>query len=72
MGSEMCIRDSTLAIQGTTSAECVFSSFSDAGTSALTTFYPEDHAATIAGKHTVYSLIVAGNFVYVSWLPGLQ
>ena len=47
----------TFAIQGTTSAECVFSSFSDAGTSALTTYYPEDHAATIAGKHTVYSLI---------------
>ncbi|MGZ3772720.1 MAG: beta strand repeat-containing protein [Pseudobdellovibrionaceae bacterium] len=60
----------TLAIQGTTSATCSFNAYSDAGSTALTVHLPSDHAATTAGTHTVYTFVVLGTHVYVSWIPG--
>lgn len=58
------------AVQGTTSATCSFNAYSDAGTTALTVHMPPDHAATTAGKHTIYNLAVMGTHVYVAWTPG--
>lgn len=57
-------------VQGTTSGTCGFTAYSDAGTTPLTVHLPADHAATTAGKHTVYSFIVMGAHVYASWIPG--
>jgi hypothetical protein len=58
------------SVQGTTSATCSFTGFSDAGSTALTVLMPPDHGATTASKHTIYNFAVMGNFVYVSWTPG--
>lgn len=61
----------TFAVKGTTSGTCIFTAFSDAGTTGITFHYPPDHAATIGGKHTVYTFLVMGTDVYASWVPGL-
>lgn len=60
----------TFIVQGTTSATCSFTAFSDAGTTPLTVHLPPDHGATEATKHTLYSLIVAGTHAYLSFIPG--
>ncbi|HVK60600.1 MAG TPA: hypothetical protein VM432_03575 [Bdellovibrionales bacterium] len=57
-------------VQGTTSATCSFTAFSDAGTLPLTVHMPPGHAATTAGKHTIYNVAVVGTHAYVSWIPG--
>gem|GEM_PF-6671536 len=59
----------TLGVQGTVSATCAFNAFSDNGTTALTVHLPPDHAATIDGKHTIYTFIVLGTHLYASWIP---
>ncbi len=57
-------------VQGATSATCSFTAYSDAGTTALTVHMPPNHGATEAGKHTIYSIMVAGTHAYISWAPG--
>lgn len=54
----------SLVVKGTASATCSFSH------SGLTFKYPPGHGATEAGKHTVYSFLVAGSDVYVTWIKG--
>jgi hypothetical protein len=60
----------TFAVQGTTSTTCSFTAFSGAGTGALTVRMPPGHGATTATFQTLYSFLVAGTTVYVSWVPG--
>ena len=55
----------TLAIKGTSSATCKFTA------TGLTVHLPPDHQATISGKHTIYSFMVIGADVYISWIPGI-
>jgi hypothetical protein len=59
------------AVQGSTSATCSFSAYSDAGVTSLTMHMPPDHAATTASKHTVYTFAVMGTHVYAAWTPDL-
>lgn len=61
----------TFAVKGATSATCSFFAYSDAGSTGLTIHMPPDHAATTASKHTMYTFLVLGTDVYVSWMPGL-
>lgn len=65
----------TFVVQGTVSATCAFSPYSDAGVTAYTILtnvhYPTDHAATVSGKHTMYTFLVLGGHVYITWIPGL-
>ena len=60
----------TFAVQGATAATCVFSAYSDAGSTALTVHMPPSHGITTASTHTLYNFIVMGTHVYVSWTPG--
>ncbi len=60
----------TFAVKGTTQALCAFNGFSDAGTTPLTVHLPFDHGDTASGKHTLYTFMVIGTDVYVSWQPG--
>jgi hypothetical protein len=60
----------TFAVQGTTSATCSFTAYSDSGTTSLTVKLPPDHGQTTSGKATVYTFLVLGTTVYVSWVPG--
>ena len=60
----------TFVVKGTALGTCSFSSFSDAGATALTTHLPPDHGFTTNLKHTMYSFMVVGNDVYVSWVAG--
>ncbi len=55
----------TFAVQGATSAICTFSQ------AGLTFKFTPANAATTVSTHTVYSMIRAGNYVYVSWVSGL-
>ncbi|UOF02623.1 hypothetical protein [Bdellovibrio reynosensis] len=57
-------------VQGASSTTCSFLAFSDAGSTALTMHMPPDHGPTIPSKHTLYSLLVSGTHVYVTWIPG--
>ncbi len=61
----------TFAVKGATSATCSFTAFSDAGVTGLTVHMPSDHGATTATRHTLYSFLVMGTDVYVTWLPDL-
>ena len=64
----------TLAVKGTTVATCSFSAFSDAGVTpyaGANVHMPVDHAATTTGKHTLYTFLVMGGDVYITWMPGL-
>jgi hypothetical protein len=60
----------TFAIQGTNSTLCVFNAFSDSGSTGLSVKLPPDHTTTTPSKQTVYSMMVLGTTVYVSWVPG--
>lgn len=60
----------SLAVKGTTSGTCSFLAYSDAGTTSLTVKLPPDHSATISTKQTIYTFMVMGTDVYVSWIPG--
>lgn len=60
----------TFVIKGTASSACSFTTYSDAGTSALTPHLPPGHVATTPGKHTLYSFMVVGGDVYFAWIPG--
>jgi hypothetical protein len=57
-------------VQGTTSATCAFTAFSDAGTTSLIVHMPPDNGATTASKHTIFNMTVVGTHVYVAWTPG--
>jgi hypothetical protein len=61
----------SFAVKGATSATCSFTMYSDVATTALTVHMPPDHDATIASKHTMYTILVMGTDAYVSWVPGL-
>jgi hypothetical protein len=60
----------TFAVQGTNPTTCIFNAFSGAGSGALTVKMPPGHGATTATFQTLYSFLVAGSTVYVSWIPG--
>jgi hypothetical protein len=60
----------TFIVQGTNEQLCSFTGFSDSGSTALTVHLPPDHGPTMAGRHTVYNLVVGGTHVYLSWTPG--
>lgn len=56
---------------GSASVACSFAMFSGAGTGPLTVHMPLDHDVPIASKHVLYTFLVMGGDVYVSWMPGL-
>ena len=60
----------TLAIKGTSSALCSFVA-RDTSNNTLTVHLPPDHQATILNNHTIYSFMVIGADVYISWIPGI-
>ncbi len=60
----------TLIFKGATSSTCSFTAFAGSGVTALTVHLPPDHGATTAGKHTLYSFVVAGSDVYTAWITG--
>ena len=60
----------TFVVKGTTSATCSFTAYSDAGVTLLTVHLPPDNGATVSGKQTLFSLLVAGADLYVAWTPG--
>lgn len=62
--------DYVFVVQGTTSATCSFTAYSDAGVTALTVHLPPDHGATTASKHTIYNMMVVGTHLYIAWTPG--
>jgi hypothetical protein len=53
-----------LAVKGTTAATCSFTA------SGLTIKLPPDHGPTEPGKSTLYTFMVMGTDVYVSWVTG--
>ena len=57
-------------IKGTTSATCSFTAYSGNGTGALTVHMPPGHGATTASTMTLYSFMVVGTDLFVSWVPG--
>lgn len=60
----------SFAVQGATSALCSFTAYSDAGVTPLTVHLPPGHGVTVASTHTLYTLMVMGTHVYVSWITG--
>ncbi len=60
----------TFIVKGTTAATCSFTAYSDAGVTALTVHTPPDFGATVSGKQTLFSILVAGADVYIAWTPG--
>ncbi len=60
----------SFAVQGGTSATCVFNAFSDAGSTGLTMHLPQDHGPTQGTKHTIYTFMVMGTHAYAQWIPG--
>ena len=52
----------TFIVQGTTSATCTFTH------AGLTFLFAPTNGATIAGKQTVYTILVAGSYAYVTWV----
>lgn len=57
-------------VQGTNTATCSFTAFSDNGVTPLIVKLPPDHGATTNGKETIYNIVVMGSKVYFSWTPG--
>ncbi|MNT51270.1 hypothetical protein D3C72_1882300 [compost metagenome] len=53
-----------LAVKGTNSSTCSFTA------GGLTIKLPPDHGPTEAGKSTLYTFMVMGTDVYVSWVTG--
>jgi hypothetical protein len=60
----------SFSVQGTGAGTCDFDAFSDGGTTALTVKMPPDHGAVTPGTMTVYSFMVMGSVVFVTWIPG--
>ncbi len=60
----------TFIVKGTAVATCSFTAFSDAGVTGLTVHLPPGHGVTTTLKHTLYSVLVSGSDVYLSWVPG--
>lgn len=60
----------TFVVKGTASTTCAFAAYGDGGTASLSLRMPPDHGPTLAGQQTLYSLVVLGSDVYVSWVPG--
>jgi hypothetical protein len=61
----------TFAVKGDTSGTCAFNAYSDAGTTSIAVHLPVDHGLTTPNKDTLYTFLVMGSDVYVSWMPGL-
>ena len=59
-----------LAVKGTGIGTCSFVAFTGNGTGSLNVRMPPDHGPTEAGKHTLYTFMVMGGDVYVSWVSG--
>jgi hypothetical protein len=57
-------------VQGSTSATCSFTAYSDSGTTTLNVHMPPGHGATTASKHTMYNLVVLGTELYIAWIAG--
>ena len=60
----------SFAVQGAASALCSFTAYSDAGATPLTVHLPPGHGVTVASTHTLYTLMIMGTHVYVSWVTG--
>ncbi len=60
----------TLGVTSTTVGTCSFNAFSGAGSGGLTVRMPPGHGATISARATLYSFLVMGTEVWVSWVPG--
>jgi len=60
----------SFVVKGTTAQTCSFTAYSDAGVTGLTVHLPPGHGATTNAKHTLYSVMVVGADVYLSWIPG--
>ncbi|MGZ3806012.1 MAG: beta strand repeat-containing protein, partial [Pseudobdellovibrionaceae bacterium] len=60
----------TFVVKGATAATCTFTAYSDNGSTALTMHLAPDNGNTTASKHTVFTFIVLGTDVYMSWIPG--
>jgi hypothetical protein len=58
----------TLIVQGTNVQTCSFSTINS--NSGDTVKLPPGHGPTIAGKHTIYTFIKAGNYIYAAYIPG--
>lgn len=54
----------TLAIKGTVSGTAAFMA------PGFTVHLPVDHGASTAGKHSIYTMLVLGTDVYMSWIAG--
>jgi hypothetical protein len=59
-----------LAVKGTSVSICSFVAYSGMGVGTLNVRMPPDHGPTEAGKHTLYTFMVMGGDVYVSWVSG--
>jgi hypothetical protein len=59
-----------LAVQGTTGGTCLFTAYSDNGTTALTVKTGTTNMVQSAGVHTIFSFMVMGNYVYVMSADG--
>ncbi|HEX7676098.1 MAG TPA: hypothetical protein VF412_18120 [Bdellovibrio sp.] len=60
----------TLAVQGTAGGTCAFNAYSDAGTTALTVKAGSVSLVQTAGKHTLFSFLVMGTYVYIAAIDG--
>ncbi len=63
----------TLIVLGTTSGTCSFSQTTPDSLSSPTNFkFSPANGATVNGSMTVYTMLRAGNYVFVSWITGYQ
>jgi hypothetical protein len=62
----------TFIVKSNTVGTCSFTAYNDSGTAPglLTVHMPPGHGATTINKHTLYSMMVSGTDLYISWIPG--
>jgi hypothetical protein len=60
----------TLAVQGTSVGTCVFTAYSDSGTTSVSVLYPPDFGSTTPTYQTLFSFVVVNSTAYVTWIPG--
>lgn len=60
----------TLAVQGTAGGVCSFTAYSDAGSTSLTLKNGGSSMSQAVNKHTLFTFLVMGNFVYVASIDG--
>lgn len=60
----------TLAVQGTAGGTCAFNAFSDGGSTALSVKSGSVSLVQTAGKHTLFTFLVMGSYVYIAAIDG--